>query len=315
MKKMILRLLLFLSLPLIAWVILLYVLTTPVNFNYTKHLYTKKENYLQKNEDRKKVVIIGGSNAKFNYSSSVIDSALHHQYLIVNSSVMGNIGFINHAELILPHLKKGDIVILSPEYDMLQTDVGLFGNYQSVQIAPAKSDFYRAIFSNWKRAINFLEQSFSHWKALLEAIVMKKTLTMEVINYVVNEFHTENGEIGKYPEEVTYSDYTITVRKELNPTSIKEICKFEEICKDKGVRFVINLPAVRSSSFVNPFTKDEDYLQFLKSQLCGIEITGAPIQNTYADSLFLDSPYHLNEQGKFLFTHQQLNNGLLSDLQ
>lgn len=314
MKKLIFRLLMFLSLPLGLWLALLILFSSPYNFNYTKYLYQKKEAYLQQHADHKKLVIIGGSNAKFNYNSSIIDSVLQHEYHVVNSAVMGNIGFVNHAELIAPYLKSGDVVLLSPEYDIFQSAQGLYGNYQSVQIAQVKKDFYTNIFTDMNRCLNFLQQSFMHWKAFLELLMMRKTLTLDMINYVVNEFHTENGEIGKYPENVTYSDYLIKVTQNIEPTSVKVINEFAEWCSNKGVKFIINLPAVRYSSIYYQYDSDKVYLSMLQQHFPNITITGGPRQNTYADHLFLDSPYHLNEAGKNLFTLDQMRQGLLESI-
>lgn len=314
MKKLITRFLLFLSFPIVLWVVLLLILNSSFNYNYTKYLYQKKEAYLRKHKDHKKLVIIGGSNAKFNYNSAIMDSILQGEYQIVNSAVMGNIGFVNHAELIAPYLQEGDVVLLSPEYDIFQTKQGLYGNYQALQIAPVKKDYYKNIFSDVDRCASFLQQSFMHWKFLLEILMMRKTLTLEMINYVINEFHTENGEIGKYPEEVAYSDYLITISNKLEPQSVKVINEFNDWCNSNGVKMIINLPAVRYSSVSNHFDSDSSYISMLKKYFPKIAITGGPIQNTYEDDMFIDSPYHLNEIGKNNYTFNQMKNGLYESI-
>jgi len=77
-----------------------------------------------------RVILVGGSNLMFGVDSPVLEQALHVP--VVNMGVFGGLGLLAPLEVIMPHLRPGDTVVLVPEYELLFTG-----------IAPFSKDYYR----------------------------------------------------------------------------------------------------------------------------------------------------------------------------
>jgi len=77
-----------------------------------------------------RVILVGGSNLMFGVDSDVLEQALGVP--VVNMGVFGGLGLLAPLDVILPHVRPGDTVVLVPEYEMLFTG-----------LAPFAKDYYR----------------------------------------------------------------------------------------------------------------------------------------------------------------------------
>ncbi len=77
-----------------------------------------------------RVILVGGSNLMFGVDSATLEPALGVS--VANMGVFGGLGLLAPLEVILPHVRPGDNVVLVPEYELLFTG-----------IAPFSKDYYR----------------------------------------------------------------------------------------------------------------------------------------------------------------------------
>jgi hypothetical protein len=77
-----------------------------------------------------RVILVGGSNLMFGVDSALLEQSLGVP--VVNMGVFGGLGLLAPLDVILPHVRPGDTLVLVPEYEMLFTG-----------LAPFAKDYYR----------------------------------------------------------------------------------------------------------------------------------------------------------------------------
>ena len=78
--------------------------------------FPDKYDYLRSIRGEKKLVLFSGSSTRFGYDSALLDEALP-DYEVANMGVFAYTNAIPQLELMLPLLKAGDILLVSPEFD------------------------------------------------------------------------------------------------------------------------------------------------------------------------------------------------------
>ncbi len=80
--------------------------------------FADKMDYLRQNRDKKKIVIICGSSARFGYNSPMLQEYFD-DYKVINMGVYAYSNMMPIIYSIIPYLGKDDIVISSPEFDSI----------------------------------------------------------------------------------------------------------------------------------------------------------------------------------------------------
>lgn len=82
--------------------------------------YADKVDRLVSLQDKKKIVLYGGSATRFGFVSDLLDAQMK-DYEVVNMGVYAYTESLPQVDVIRPYLKAGDILIVSPEFDTLET--------------------------------------------------------------------------------------------------------------------------------------------------------------------------------------------------
>ena len=106
--------------------VLFYVSYEPQN-GYMAELRDKQK--LLKNTPGPKLVLVGGSNLAFGVDSEKIEQQTGMR--VVNMGLHGGVGLPYMLSLALPELKSGDVVVVSPEYELF---------FQSAMLESALAD-------------------------------------------------------------------------------------------------------------------------------------------------------------------------------
>lgn len=80
--------------------------------------YSDKTDYLASIKDMPKIALFCGSSARFGYDSSLIEEAFV-DYKVVNMGVYAYSNMLPQADILLHFMKKGDILLSSPELDAI----------------------------------------------------------------------------------------------------------------------------------------------------------------------------------------------------
>ena len=304
MNNLILKILKFISIPILLSLIL-YILLSNKNINgsYLAELYKFKTNILEQQKDKQKIIIIGGSNAKFCYYSPILKKHFP-EYEIVNAGLQGNVGLLHSLNYLKPYLNKGDIIILSPEYGMLQTETGLFGNYELVQLMSVYDGVLKGIFTDYKQLRSFLAQSFFHYRAFGEILLIKHVLaSKEEIDRVIKEFHNEYGDIINADGERAYFSYDIQIDTNFTKDAIDYLNNFNEYCIENNVKLTINFPATARQSVIKQ-VDDSLFIQSFNNHFKNIPTLNVPSAAITDKSHFYDSPYHLKTSWQYQHTKE-----------
>jgi len=296
MNKFILKTIKFLSIPLLASVLLYLMLSNKIiNGSYLAALYKFKQPLLQQHQQQKKIIIIGGSNGKFCYYSPIIKKHFP-EYEVINASLQGNVGLMHSLNYIKPYLNKDDIVILSPEYAMLQTESGLYGNYQSIHLMSVYNGVFYQNFKDLNYLQSFLSQSFMHYKALLEILAIRIVIgNKQQKALFIEKHHNEYGDIIHAKGKINYVSFPIQIDTNFNQYAIEFLNNYQKYCTDNKINFFVNFPAVAKQALTIQLD-DSLFLQSFKNNFKHVMCLNFPSDAVSDKSHFFDSPYHLREK-------------------
>ena len=120
MKKFIIKVISFI-LPLILAVILAFLLPTTPRASKSFLLSANKKDSLLQNVPAPRIIFVGGSNLSLGLNSKLIKDSLHLNP--VNTALHAQIGLKFMMDNTLQYIKKGDIIVLVPEYHQYYRDL------------------------------------------------------------------------------------------------------------------------------------------------------------------------------------------------
>lgn len=244
-----------------------------------------------------KIVFVGGSNLAFGLNSQLIEDSL--KLPVVNMGLHAGFGLKYMLSEVGSRINKGDIVIVTPEYQQFLDNLYLG---EKVLIA--------LLFDVDKHNLSFL--SFSHFVKLfpqmtkygVSKLFYKKLDVMDdgggnefVRNFNRNSFN-KYGDIvlhWNYPNElinpIAQSDKEVKV----NLKSVEILAKFKTDMESRGARVFIMPPSLQNSSYKNLASTVSKIEDSLHSHNLYFSIKTSEF--AYPDSLFFNTVYHLNKEG------------------
>lgn len=263
--------------------------------NYASSL--DKEQRLKNLAGQKRMVIIGGSNARFSIRSGILRDSLGMEP--VNMGIHVGLGLNYMFEEIYDELREGDVLVVSAEYTHYLSEEHYLGSGEAL------TDMY-LIHRQWDKALRHIFDTrnfFSVYRLLARRL---KRLNTEAAD-IPARMETRD----KYNN---YGDYTGHYMLERRPFGIsplqgfpvsavlKDIRQKTENLKQRGVNvYLVPPPYCRSA-----FAQDSAVIRRIGEQLeeNGIPFIAVPERYTYADTLFYDSQYHLTSEGSDLHTRR-----------
>jgi|GEM_PF-2039000 len=256
-----------------------------------------------------KLICIGGSSLAFGIDSKVLQDSLHIP--VVNMGLEADLGIsflLTETEMVA---QKDDVVIWSFEY------------FPTEEKAIDGEDYYKAIAYNaFPSIFNFLtfknKMDFLRLKYLY--FLRDKTLatlhnrTMKTIVKDSNKFNYQRKGFNAYGDETFHITQppqdTILWGNTLLPVhnSHNEITMINECAdrlKKQGIKIYFLFPCCAKSMA----DKNKDMLKDYENQLRkGLNITllNSVVEMTYPDNLFYDTVFHLNKNGRQLYTRKVL---------
>lgn len=300
MKKF-LRNLLYVLLPVMAinllcWIVLV-VLAKRDDLTYVNYASAfDKEKRLEDLSGKKRLVIIGGSNARFGFHSRLLKDSLHLEP--VNMGIHIGLGLNYMFDEVAPSLKTGDILLVSAEYPLLM-DIEAFSGDEGL------TDMY-LIKHEWTKALFHIVEThnFLSMYRLIRRRIKRIDMKPEDIPSTM-DVRTKYNEYGDY-----IGHYDLPLRKwkphmlplRVDEEVLTELHNKVKMIQDKGV-VVLFIPPPYCHSF---YEKDSTIIHGLAEQLkeAGIPYPFSSRECSYPDSLFYDSQYHLTRQGGFLHSRK-----------
>jgi hypothetical protein len=254
-------------------------------------LYAKiQKDSLLKNTDSPRIIFVGGSNLSFGINSQMILDSLHLNP--INTAIHASIGLEYMMDNTLNYIKKGDVIILAPEYSHF------YGRsiYGGEELLRTVADINPLDIMDLET-----EQKKNTSKYLLKYIFSKFKPT-EYFGFKESDIYSVNS-FNKYGD--VYTHWTMkqqkfssadTIRSIYNnPDAIKFIDSFRIELEKKGAKLFITYPSYQASSYdksINQIKKIEQEL--LENNF---ELLGTPERYRIPDAMMFNTSYHLLKKG------------------
>lgn len=259
---------------------------------------------------------VGGSNVNFGIDSKLISDSL--RLPCVNTAVHGGLGLKFELNNALRYARKGDVVVLMPEYEN-------FWDFNN-EMADGQCELLHTIMDVYPEGKKLIE--LKQWNKML--MYLPRYLHDKYVQYLPTNYRKRNRtDLGAYTRHNfnAYGDAILHLDKApvpflamptLGAPINKEILTFltekTRQFRARGIHFHILFPGYQQSSYQhNEAAIRELYRQFKSA---GLPVRGTPERYVFADSLFYDTYYHLNRQAReirSIFVVQDLKNGVAED--
>jgi len=251
-----------------------------------------------------KIVVVGGSNTIFNINSRTITDLVG--YPVVNMGLHAGLGLIFMLNEIEPAIRKGDIIIIMPEYAQFYREL-FFGGRIVTRLLSLNPRFIRYVSTR--------QQIFEIMKGLgLETrskIVYLLGQSADEETYSRSAFN-ECGDlmaelVGDQPlAQLAGETYKIRRLDEINKPAIQELNDFYARMQVCGANVYLALPAIPIEKYSDNRIEINDLYSYLKENL-EIPILFSPKTALVPARDFYDTYYHLNTNGRERYTTVLLN--------
>ena len=212
----------------------------------------------------------------------------------VNTGLDCNIGLTYMIDNILRYVKKGDIVLLSVEYEQFFGRL-MYGGYPCPVIEFEVSPWH------------WLRLSFNQWVTLLRVtpgyalarLKIWKYFSSAPINADGNYMRASFNQFGDHVSHWTMKSKspvsTHSFEGGFNKKIIKALLDFRDSLQRKEAVFLVTYPPYQASSYENNLEQITVVKQAIEN--AGFKILGNPDRYKMPDSLMFDSPYHMIKKG------------------
>ena len=246
-----------------------------------------------------RLILMSGSSMAFGVDSDLLSRELETP--VVNAALHGNLGSKFMMEQLKATVKKGDIVLITLEYSTTSQ-----GKYEEQLIA---ADFYPPaqkwinFNSFWEEFYAYITHKVSSFRLLISqfwAGSQSKPISSN-LESTVKHFDKNGDFIGQLENPKPVFDSPELSAGIDFGQQIKDLNDFGVFAKQKGVSVLFTFPSYTESGFEKNMTAvkkiEQEYRTHLK-----FPILGSPENSVLDNSYFFDNFYHLNTQGRKIFT-------------
>jgi len=272
----------------IIGIICLFIPDTPRLKSSSIYGKVKKDSLL-KYVSSPRIVFVGGSNLAFSIDSSIIKDSLGLNP--VNTGIMHTIGLKIMIQNYLENMKPKDIVILAPEYHHF------FGDFMN---GHESTIYYNSIGKlnpfqdlDFKQLLNVLPY---FPKFLFKKLDPREYFGFSRSKYFASYHFDKYGDLKKHWSMNNRPFKSNNeFEKEYNENVIEYIKEFEKKLDNANCELYIIPPSYNLTSGIN--NKKSVNIVSRKLKNSGLSIIGKHEDYIFIDSLFFNSPYHLNKEG------------------
>ena len=254
-----------------------------------------------------KMILTGGSNVTFGVDSKTISDSLHMP--VVNTAIHGGLGLAYMANNIIPYIKKGDCVVLIPEYENFYTN-NFYGEMELVSLLFDVDKGERKWIGSlqWtyllKYCIPYAAKKIGN--TMWEKIQKNKDPNVPDI-YSRNSFN----EYGDAYIHWSLPDLSFNPIKKENNACVKQpvlnfIKDYKKRVEQKKATLIILPPVMESNSFDQLADIIEEIDSLLKKN--GTPYACDPHRYRLPASYFFNTYYHTNKLGVDLRTKLLIEN-------
>ena len=244
--------------------------------------------------DAPRVVFMGNSNLAFGLDSEYLERELGRP--VVNLGLHGALGLNFIVEETLSVIEKGDVVVVCIPYYLNEAGSGKM-LYTMNQVNPESRAWTKGVTA-YDRFGFALDDAVKLTQKARRQGFRKRTVKKKETVYRRNAFNNYGDVIAhtNMPVPKKRNPWSPTWDVEGFDSQVKTLTNFYEKAQAKGATVYMVYPAFIHSMYEQ--TKEElAILQDYYAEL-PFEVLGKPEDFAYPDSLFFDTVYHLNKQGR-----------------
>ena len=299
MNKFILRIVYFFSFLFILFLIGLFLPSTPRASKSFLFAQTAKDSLLA-NVPSPRIIFVGGSSMSFGLNSQMIKDSFNLNP--INTGINGDLGLIYMMDNTIGYVKKGDIVVIAPEYFQFYGDYA-YGStellWTVLDVSPKNITKLRK--QQWQSIYPYiLRYSFSKFKPT------------EYFHYKVSDIYGIHS-FNEYGDVSTHWKYSTvkfeplnTITDKFNSDIINELLNFKEQIIKKGATLYVTFPGLQATSYDKCKAQINDVETELKNNK--FLLLGNAERYKFADSLMFNTPYHLLKKGLDIRTRLLVEN-------
>ena len=250
-----------------------------------------------------RIVFVGGSNLPFGLDSARIENSLGHN--TVNMGLDLSLGLDFMLREIEPFLARGDVVVISPEYE------------QYIDMYPGKVTSLFSEVTNYPRALQFLshkhlalflDQGFLLIGGITRAAIRFATQGVSSEQYpnspYVRAAFNEYGDITRH-HDLRRRDITIRQFAPTSPDSITRVIdrlnQFSDHCRSEGIAVFYSYPPIFRGQ-LQAYAKMIDEIASNLTERLNFPILDTPEEMSFTADYMFDHEYHLTFAGKQIRT-------------
>lgn len=280
--------------------------------------FTRQDSYLSAALDKVRIledapsprmILVGGSNLAFG-----IDSARLRQTFglpVVNMGLHGGVGLKFMLDQGAPYLRKGDLVVIVPEYQHFISDK-FYGGEPLIEVAAVTKDWSALlgmpVLTLANAALNG-NTIFDHLFALaltnLGIPQARNPNTATQLRYARSGFNKDGDEIAHLALPNKKFAETMTLTTDVNQAALQYLQDFIEAKSDLGVTTFVVYPCLERSYYLSNKKAITIIADAVNKK--GIYALSTPEDFVYDDDLFFDSIYHMNAKGRDLRTKKMID--------
>lgn len=267
-----------------------------------------KEQRLDSLKGENRLVIIGGSNTRFNFHSQLIKDSLGIEP--VNMGIHIGLGLDYYFTQVENKLTQGDILLVSAEYEHFFSTETYYGNEGLTDMLLMRHEWVDA-FSHLVNTNNYI----SIYR-LIRKRIKRRNVSPEDIDPSM-ETRTKYNKFGDYIGHYSMPRQDFNVNSFSDNTIdnevMSDVVERVEKLKERGVKVFFLHPAVCDSFFHLNQSSIKELTTYWKS--VGFSVLTSYDDCTYPDQDFYDSIYHLTSEGGEEYSRQmiQLLKNMITD--
>jgi hypothetical protein len=264
---------------------------SPKSSNSLLFISKNKELLLQKKKGQR-IIFLGGSNLSFGLNSKILKDSLGLNP--VNMGLLASLGLKYMMSQYLKNAKKGDIVVLVPEYQQYLGDFSNGSDGEELARLVFDVDFKNLFILNTSQRFHV----FSKLPKILRSRFSLDEYLWYDFDFIYSRYVYNNfGDVdGKYlTKKKNFKPYKSLNNDFINFNLINDIIHFRNSLKFKGIKFYISFPGYQETSYKNSSKKIIQIHSILRYKR--FELIGKPEIFKMKEEYMLNSPYHLNKQG------------------
>jgi hypothetical protein len=255
-----------------------------------------------------RIIIAGDSNLAFGLDSGMIKKATG--YNVINMGLHGGLGLLYSMDEIRPYLKKGDIVMMIPDYTHYQGNgVGDNTLVEVTILMPWLIRYYSR--ENYMAFISNIPLTFQRrLRGLLSP--SKETPTHRRSGF--NQYGDNEGHIGVKPPEFKGKEFiakylpqaanlgiTRFLPEHVNPELVKQLNRFADECAKRGVSTYISFSPLMEGDRARQVKSLTSLEKDLRARV-HMKFVGDSLGYIYPKEYFFDNEFHLNGTGREIRT-------------